>query len=143
MDLKNQIAAFIDKNNIVGVCAGVTVGLVTKEVVLSLVSDLVIPLLILILYRLKIPIITKFMPEKNVHPLNFVKFFGSAVTWILAIVITFLFVQYAFIKLIGVQEKKDVKVSGSGSGSKDTTSTNDANTSANINQVDAFIGFRN
>jgi hypothetical protein len=39
METKKQLADFISNNNVIGVTAGVTIALVTKDVILSFVPD--------------------------------------------------------------------------------------------------------
>jgi large-conductance mechanosensitive channel len=102
MDLKKELADFITNNRIIGVTAGVTIGLVSKDVVLSLVQDIVIPIIVILLLRLKIKKLTAYLPNKD-NGLNITKFISSLITWILAIICTFIFVQYAFIKFFGAK----------------------------------------
>lgn len=104
MDTKKQLADFISNNNIIGVTAGVTIALVSKDVILSLVQDIIIPLIVILLIRMKIKSLTQILPNKD-NGLNITKFTGSLITWILALICTFIFVQYAFIKLIGAKGK--------------------------------------
>ena len=42
---------------------------------------------------------------KGKSGLNITKFLGSGITWVIALLITYLFVQYAFFKLLGVKDK--------------------------------------
>ena len=102
MDMKKELADFITNNRIIGVTAGVTIGLVSKDVVLSLVQDIVIPIIVILLLRLKIKSLTAYLPNKD-NGLNITKFISCLITWILAIVCTFIFVQYAFIKFFGAK----------------------------------------
>lgn len=102
MDMKKELADFITNNRIIGVTAGVTIGLVSKDVVLSLVQDIVIPLIVILLLRLKIKKLTVYLPNKD-NGLNITKFISSLITWILAIICTFIFVQYAFVKFFGAK----------------------------------------
>ena len=45
MDAKNELASFIVDNNIIGTMAGVAIALYTKDLILSFLGDVVIPLL--------------------------------------------------------------------------------------------------
>ena len=45
-DVYNQLKKFIADNSIVGTAAGVIIALATKDVITSLVSDIIIPLVI-------------------------------------------------------------------------------------------------
>jgi len=80
----------------------VTIGLVSKDVVLSLVQDIVVPIIVILLLRLKIKKLTAYLPNKD-NGLNITKFISCLITWILAIICTFIFVQYAFIKFFGAK----------------------------------------
>lgn len=100
--MKKELADFITNNRIIGVTAGVTIGLVSKDVVLSLVQDIVIPIIVILLLRLKIKKLTAYLPNKD-NGLNITKFISCLITWILAIICTFIFVQYAFIKFFGAK----------------------------------------
>lgn len=99
MDSK-ELADFITNNGIIGLSAGVVIGLVTKDVVFSLVQDIIIPIVVILLIRLQIKSLTKILPNKE-NRLNIVNFIGCLITWILALICTFLFSQYVFIKMLG------------------------------------------
>jgi hypothetical protein len=53
---------------------------------------------------LKNKLLTQIFPNKD-NALNITKFIGCLITWILASICTFIFVQYAFVKLIGASGK--------------------------------------
>jgi len=106
MDVKAQIADFINKNNIVGLSAGVVIGLVTKDVVLSFVTDIVVPLIVIGLVKMNIKSITVLLPGKGKNTLNVATFISYLISWFFGIIITYFFIQYAFIKFLGAKEKK-------------------------------------
>jgi len=106
MDLKSQLADFINTNRIIGVAAGVTIGLVTKDAVLSLVSDVVVPLIVILLVKLDMKSLTKILPGKGKNTLNITNFISCLISWFLGIIITYLFIKYAFIKLLGIKNEK-------------------------------------
>lgn len=112
MAAKKELADFITNNGIIGVTAGVVIGLVSKDVILSLVQDIVIPIIVILLLNLKIKKLTAYLPNKD-NGLNVTKFIGCIITWILAIICTFIFVQYAFIKLFGAKNIPKVKTGDS------------------------------
>ena len=57
METKKQLADFISNNNVIGVTAGVTIALVTKDVILSFVQDIIIPVIVILLIEeLLVPI---------------------------------------------------------------------------------------
>ena len=101
MDSK-QLADFITNNGIIGLSAGVVIGLVTKDVVFSLVQDIIIPIVVILLLKLKIKSLTHILPNKN-NRLNITNFIGCLITWILALIATYLFSQYVFIKMLGAK----------------------------------------
>jgi len=106
---KKELANFITNNGVIGVTAGVVIGLVSKDVILSLVQDIVIPIIVILLLKLKIKKITAYMPNKD-NGLNITKFVSAVITWVLAIICTFIFVQYAFVKLIGAKSISAVSI---------------------------------
>ena len=101
MDSK-QLADFITNNGIIGLSAGVVIGLVTKDVVFSLVQDIIIPIVVILLIQLQIKSLTRILPNKD-HRLDIVNFIGCLITWILALICTYLFSQYVFIKMLGAK----------------------------------------
>jgi large-conductance mechanosensitive channel len=103
MDLKKEIVKFIDDNKIVGYTSGLVVALVTKDLILSLVADLVLPLILIVLMKFKFKFATDILDAKHKGTLNITKFISSLVTWVLGIIITYLFVQYAFVKFLGAK----------------------------------------
>ena len=101
-DFKNQLAKFIGDNNITGITAGVCIGIASKEVITSLIGDVVIPLIIVLMARLNIRSLTLLLPGKGKNILNITNFISQFISWLLIVVLTFLFIQYAFVKLLGV-----------------------------------------
>ena len=97
------MADFITNNGIIGLSAGVVIGLVTKDVVFSLVQDIVIPIIVILLMKLQIKSLTKVLPNKN-HRLDITNFIGCLITWILALICTYLFSKYVFIKMLGAKD---------------------------------------
>jgi len=103
MDFKKELIKFIDENKIVGYSAGLIVALVTKDLILSIVADIVLPLILIILLKFNFKTITTFLDAKHKGILNITKFISSLATWILGIIITYLFVQYAFVRFLGAK----------------------------------------
>jgi len=101
MDSK-ELADFITNNGIIGLSAGVVIGLVTKDVVFSLVQDIIIPIVVILLIRLQIKSLTRILPNKE-NRLNIINFIGCLITWILALICSYLFSQYVFIKMLGAK----------------------------------------
>jgi large-conductance mechanosensitive channel len=103
--IKEQFNKFIVDNNLIGTTAGVGIGLATKDVIQSFVSDIIFPVFYLIVYKLKLPYF-----KHNKHPVDYIIFFKQFITWLVIIIVTFLFVQLSFKILLGVDNsKKDDK----------------------------------
>ena len=129
---KNELVEFISQNNVVGTCTGVIIALVTKDVVLSLVADIVVPLLVLLLIRSKIPFVLRWMDPKKDGILHISKFVSSFITWVISMIIAYLFIQYTFIKILGVKYRKQLD---SGSAAKPTTPATATSTTATMNDA--------
>ena len=99
---KKDLADFITNNGVIGVTAGVVIGLVSKDVILSLVQDIIIPVIVILLIKLKIKSLTAILPNKD-NGFNIIKFINAFITWILALICTYLFVQNAFVNLLGAK----------------------------------------
>jgi large-conductance mechanosensitive channel len=107
-EIKNgmsNLKQFIADNNIVGTSAGVCVALAAKDVIQSLVGDIIIPTVIILLHTLHIDGLAKYLPAKSTH-LNITDFIKQMITFFLIIIITFVFIKFAFGYLLGVDIKK-------------------------------------
>jgi large-conductance mechanosensitive channel len=133
-DLPNQKTQFVDNlkkfiadNNIVGTAAGVSIALVTKDVIQSLVGDVIIPGIIFLLLKLNIQSVTKVLPgNETFQMINFIKEF---ISWLFVVIITFVFVKFAFEGLLGIDDT-------SNNSSQNQTQTQDKTTSQEtINQT--------
>jgi len=110
---------FIVDNNIVGTSAGVCVALAAKDGIEALVGDIIIPLLVMLLHALRIDSLSKFLPVNGHTQLNITDFVKQMVTFILIIIISFIFVQFAFGYLLGVNTTIKEDISNSNSNSTD------------------------
>jgi len=120
MFLQN-LKQFITDNNIVGTAAGVSIALVTKDVIQSLVGDIIIPGIIFVLLKLNIQSLTKILPGNDKFQLtNFMK---QLVSWMFVVIITFVFVKIAFEQLLGAKENTDVNHSASANIQKNVAKT--------------------
>jgi len=99
----DQLNKFLVDNDIVGTAAGVSIALATKDVIQSLVSDIIIPGIIFLLLKLNIHSLTKFVMMPGKTKFDFIHFIKQFITWIFIIVITYLFVKVAFEGLLGVK----------------------------------------
>jgi large-conductance mechanosensitive channel len=122
-----KLKQFVVDNNIVGTSAGVCVALAAKDGIESLVGDVIIPIIIMLLHALHIESLSKFLPVKGSEKLNIPDFIKQMVTFILIIIISFVFVQFAFGYLLGIDSsKKD------SSSAADTATTADAIKNASL-----------
>jgi large-conductance mechanosensitive channel len=101
-----DLRQFIVSNNIVGTSAGVCIALAAKDGIQSLVEDIIIPTIVMILHALRIEFLTKYLPVNGKVQLNITDFVKQLVTFILTIVISFIFVKVAFGYLLGVSYTK-------------------------------------
>jgi len=121
----SQIKKFIIDNNIVGTSAGVGVGLAAKDAIQSLVNDILLPFFVVVFRTLNIEAASKFLPVGKKAQLNIISFIKQMITFILVVIVSFLFVKLAFDYLLGVDiTKKDVNnVNNNNTVKNDSTST--------------------
>lgn len=99
---KEQFKNFIVNNGVVGYTAGVCVAVSTKEVITSMVSDLLIPGVIALLLALDVKYLHKVLPKNtSLHVEQFIKMF---VSWVMVLIVTYFFITIAFHKLLGVED---------------------------------------
>jgi large-conductance mechanosensitive channel len=102
----DQFKKFIVDNGIIGTCAGVIIALVTKDLILSLVGDVIIPIFIILFLKLNIKSLTAVLPGKS--SFDFTSFFKNFISWIITMIVTFFFIQTTFEFLLGIK-KEDKK----------------------------------
>lgn len=138
---------FIIDNNIVGTSAGVCVALAAKDGIEALVGDIIIPILVMLLHALRIDGLSKFLPVNGSASLNVTDFVKQMVTFILIIIISFIFVQFAFGYLLGVNTTIKEDISNSNSNSADIGLNADAVKTATASETDSKsvpkVGFGN
>jgi|688.fasta_scaffold868007_1 large-conductance mechanosensitive channel len=128
-----KLKQFIVDNNIVGTSAGVCVALAAKDGIEALVGDIIIPLIIMLLHALRIDGLSKFLPVNGHSQLNITDFVKQMITFILIIIISFIFVQFAFGYLLGVNTTvKDNSANSANSNAADTGLNADAVKSATM-----------
>lgn len=98
----DKLKKFIIDNSVIGTTAGVCIALVTKDLIASLVGDIIIPGIILLFIHLNIQSLTKMLPGKSTF--DFTNFFKQFISWVLVIIITFIFITYAFKGLLGISD---------------------------------------
>jgi len=97
-----QFKEFIIDNKLVGTSAGVTIGITTKDLIQSLVGDIIIPFFYLFIFQFGIEKI-ELLPGKTTF--DFTSFIRQFITWILSVVAVFFFVYYFFMSVIGINQK--------------------------------------
>jgi len=112
-DFKENFKQFIVNNNVIGTTAGVCIALVTKELIQTFISDIFIPIIIILLTFIKIKSIIKILPATS--GLNIIHFLTQIITWLIMILITFLFISY-FMNTMGIDKniKKTDKINING-----------------------------
>ena len=104
---REQLNKFIIENNIVGTSVGVGIGLATKDVIHSFVSDILFPVFYLLVFKLNIHY---FGNNKNKNVINYAIFLKQFISWLVIVIVTFIFVQVSYKILLGVNNfKKDDK----------------------------------
>lgn len=103
MGLSN-LSKFIVDNSIVGTTAGVCIAIATKDFIQALVSDIVIPVIYLLLLTINGKYFTSILPSKTTIDFNgFAKHF---ITWLLLLFITYYFITITFNMLLGTSNAK-------------------------------------
>ena len=105
---KEDLKKFIVDNNVIGTAAGVSIALVTKDIIQSFVGDIVLPSFYFVLASLKINQVTDMLPGKRI--LDFTNFMKQLISWVLVIIITYLFITITFQSLLGIGGTEPVKV---------------------------------
>ena len=106
--LFSELRKFIIDNNIVGTCAGVIIALVTKDLILALVGDIIIPTFIFLFLKLNIKWLTAILPSGKSN-FDLTNFFKQFITWILTLIVTFLVIKATFEALLGININKEEK----------------------------------
>ena len=96
---RNNMTKFIIDNGIVGTAAGVCIAISTKDVVQSFVNDIIMPAIYLLFVTMNASYFSKSLSGK--HSIDFPHFMNQFVSWIFVVIITFLFVKFAFGMLFG------------------------------------------
>jgi len=94
---------FLVENNILPAMASVSIALVSSDFIKSFVSDIVFPLIVLLLGLTNVKIFQ--IALTNNTKFNFIKFFQSFTTLIIIILTTYYFIRY-FSRLV-IKKKKE------------------------------------
>ena len=104
---KEDLKKFIVDNGVIGTAAGVSIALVTKDIIQSFVGDIILPSFYFVLASLKINKVTEMLPGKRI--LDFTNFMKQLISWVLVIIITYLFITITFQSLLGIGGTEPVK----------------------------------
>ena len=101
----DEFRKFIKDNNVVGVAAGMIIALATKDLIYTIIGNLVVPGINILLLTLNFKYLSKFLPGKNSvnSKINIIPFINALLSFILTIIITFLFILYTFNVLLGIK----------------------------------------
>jgi len=102
-EFKEELKDFIASNNVIGITAGVCIGTVTKDAVASLVKDVIFPFVVIALNKINVKYLSKVITDHN--KLNSLDFFKQMATWAISIIVTYLFIKYAFLDFLGIEKK--------------------------------------
>ena len=96
----DELKHFITENGIVGTTSGVIIAMSTKDLIMSLVSDIVYPVIetVVLLFYGGVHVRIKYDYK------NFLKLF---ITWVITLVITYYFIKTTFQYLLGVEFRKE------------------------------------
>jgi large-conductance mechanosensitive channel len=95
---------FLVENNILPAMASVSIALVSSDFIKSFVSDIVFPLIVLLLGLTNVKIFQ--IPLTNNTKFNFIKFFQSFTTLIIIILTTYYLISY-FSRLVIKKKEKE------------------------------------
>ena len=101
---REQLNSFIVENNIIGTSVGVGIGLATKDVIQSFISDIIFPAFYLLAFKLNISYFDSSNKNKNI--INYAIFLKQFITWLVIVIVTFIFVQISFKIVLGVNNIK-------------------------------------
>jgi len=98
---QSEFKTFIVENRLVGTAAGVTIGISTKDLIQSVVGDIIIPFIYLIIGFLGIKKVELLAGKTEFDVISFLRQF---ITWVLSIITVFFFVYYFFMSVIGIDK---------------------------------------
>ena len=115
VSFREKFSKFIVDNGIAGTAAGVSIAVSTKELITSFVGDILIPFIYVLLIRINVTSVKILPAHAQINGMTFVQHF---ITWVLVIIITFLFIQYFFKNILGISGdmKADKKKAGAAEG---------------------------
>jgi large-conductance mechanosensitive channel len=101
----DEFKKFIKDNNVVGVAAGMIIALATKDLISTIIGNLVVPGINIFLLTLNFKYLSKFLPGKDSvkSKIDFIPFINAILSFVLTVIITFLFILYTFNVLLGIK----------------------------------------
>jgi large-conductance mechanosensitive channel len=97
---KEELINFLVENKVIGTVAGVGIALASKDLIQSMVGDVVFPSIYYVLLKTHGKYFTKILPDNTKFDVpNFIK---HLISWIFIIIITYFFVTVVFKMLLGV-----------------------------------------
>jgi large-conductance mechanosensitive channel len=97
---KDQIVQFIVEHKVIGSVVGVGIALASKDLIQSMVGDVVFPAIYYMLLRMHGKYFTKILPDNTKFDMP--SFIKHLITWIFVIIITYFFITIVFKMLLGV-----------------------------------------
>ena len=96
---------FIKDNGIIGYASAMIIALAAKVLISSIISNIVVPGINMFLFTLQIKALTKFLPGKDSvnYKIDLIPFINALLTFVLTVIITFLFILYTFQILLGIK----------------------------------------
>jgi len=100
-----EFKRFIKDNRVVGVAAGMIIALATKDLINTIIGNIVVPGINILLLTLNIKYLSKYLPGKNSvkSRIDFIPFINALLSFVLTVFITFLFILYTFNVLLGIK----------------------------------------
>uniref|UniRef100_A0A6C0H9Y7 Uncharacterized protein n=1 Tax=viral metagenome TaxID=1070528 RepID=A0A6C0H9Y7_9ZZZZ len=96
---------FILENGIIATTAGVTIGIASKDLVLSLSGDILLPTIIILLYWLNFKSLKHYLPSGKTK-IDLENFLKNLLTWVIVVISTFVFVKITFNYFLGIETKE-------------------------------------
>jgi large-conductance mechanosensitive channel len=125
-----QLKNFVMENNTVGTIAGVCIGAASKDFILSLVGNVVLPNCNRLLLQIPYKPFIKLLPAHL--PTNYTIFFTQLITWILVVLSTMLFIKLAFNSILGINKTNTTINKTTKAGSKAAATKGDTTATATL-----------
>jgi large-conductance mechanosensitive channel len=107
-----ELKKFITDNGIIGTTSGVIIAVSTKDMIASLVADVIVPVILYICLKLNFKWIDYVLPTGNAG-INLTNFSKMFITWVITLIMTFYFLKATFQSFLGLsiykQETKENK----------------------------------